>query len=601
MKRITILVNILVIAVLALSACAPSTPQVVEKEVVVEKPVVETVVVEKEKIVEKPVVETVVIEKEKVVEKPVVETVVVEKEKVVEKVVTPTPPSKKGGTFVTSIAGDPASLNGIIANDGASLNVICLNQLPLTLGGENWGDTIAGELAESWEVSEDGTEWIFHLRKDVTWDDGQPFTADDALFTFQALQNPEVQAASFRERFMQEGEPIAFEKVDDYTIKATLKDPIASFATDITVPVIPKHVLEGQDINTAPFNQKPTGTGPFKVVEWRSGETVTLEANPDFYRGEPYLDRWVMRIVPSTEANVIALQAGEIDFGQIPGKDVPKFFGSRDFTIHSRPWEICDVLLFNNAKPFFQDKQVKQALMYALDRQALLDTAMQGYGTVADSPFNPPVFVYQEGDLPPYEFDLDKARELLEEAGWEDTDGDGIIDKDGMPFKVELGAFTVAAPHQRIAPLVQAWWKDIGVEVTIKSVEVASFFEAAYKPDIEKPFDIQFTAWGLYGPEPDHYAAFYAPEKQELSFINFYNEEIKALFDQGRLTFDLEERKKIYEEAERKLWEELPVLPLFYRETVYVANNRVNIDEAELDPSRLPPFRYPEKIYIQEK
>jgi peptide/nickel transport system substrate-binding protein len=586
LKRITLLANILIIAGLALSACAPSTPQVVEKEVVVEKPVVETVVVEKEK----------------VVEKPVVETVIIEKEKVVEKVVTPTPPSKKGGTFVTSIEGDPASLNGILANDGASLSVICLNQLPLTLGGENWGNVIAGELAESWEVSEDGREWVFHLRKGVKWHDGQPFTADDVLFTFQALQNPDVQAVSgFRERFMQEGEPIPFEKVDDYTVKASLKKPIASFATDITVPIIPKHVLEGQDINTAPFNQKPIGVGPFKVVEWRSGEMVVLEANPDFYRGEPYLDRWVMRIVPSMEANVIALQAGEIDFGQIPGKDAPKFFGSRDFTIYSRPWEICDVLLFNNAKPFFQDKRVKQALMHGLDRQALLDTALQGYGTVADSPFNPPVFVYQEGDLPPYEFDLDRARELLKEAGWEDTDGDGIVDKDGVPFKVELGVFTVAAPHQRIAPLVQAWWKDIGVEVTIKNVEVAAFFEAAYKPDIEKPFDIQFTAWGLYGPEPDHYAGFYAPEKQELSFINFYNEEIKALFDRGRQTFDLEERKKIYEEAERKLWEELPVLPLFYREVVYVVNNRVNIDEAELDPSRLPPFRYPEKIYIQEK
>ncbi len=585
MKRITLLANILVIAMLALSACAQPTPQVVEKEVVVEKPVVETVVVEREK----------------VVEKPVVQTVVVEKEKVVEKVVTPMPPSKKGGTFVTSIPGDPASLNGIIGNDGPSLSVICLNQLPLTLGGENWGDTIAGELAESWEVSGDGKEWIFYLRKGVKWQDGQPFTADDVLFTFQALQNPDVQAAGFRERFMEEGEPIPFEKVDDYTIKATLKKPIAPFVINITVPIIPKHVLEGQDINTSPFNQKPIGTGPFKVVEWRSGETVTLEANPDFYRGEPYLDRWVVRILPSIEANVIALQAGEIDFGEIPGKDVPKFLNP-DFTVFTQPRDLCDIVLLNNARPFFQDKRVKQALMHGLDRQALLDTALQGYGTVADSPFNPPVFVYQEGDLPPYEFDLDKARELLKEAGWEDTDGDGIVDKDGEPFEISLGVFTVAAIHQRIVPLVQAWWQDIGIGVTIKNVDVASFYEAVSKLDIEKPFDAQLTNWGLFGPEPDQYAASrYAPERQELSQMNFYNEEIKALFDKGRVTFDLEERKKIYEEAERKLWEELPVLPLFYRQTIYVVNNRVNIDEAELDSSRLPPFRYPEKIYIQEK
>ncbi|HEY63195.1 MAG TPA: hypothetical protein G4O02_01370 [Caldilineae bacterium] len=526
---------------------------------------------------------------------PVVET------KIVEKVVTPTPPSKRGGTFVTSINGDPTSLNGILANDGASLNVIGLNQNPLILGGENWGTIVAGDLSESWEVSEDGLEWTFHLRRDVKWHDGYPFTADDVLFTFHALQDPNVQAASFRERFFDGGEPIRFEKVDDYTVKAFLKRPIASFATNITVPIIPKHVLEGQDINTAEFNRKPIGTGPFKVVEWRAGESVILEANPDFYRGAPYLDRWVMRILPSSDAALVALQTGEIDFGEISGKDVPKFLNNPDFRIFTRPRDLCDVILFNNAHPFFQDKRVKQALMYALDRQALLDTAMLGYGTLADSPFNQPVFVYQEGDLPQYEFNPDKARELLKEAGWEDTDGDGILDKDGEPFKIELGVFTVAAIHQRIAPLVQAWWQDIGLDVTIKNVDVASFFQAAYKPDIEKPFDVQFTVWGLFGSDPDHYAAFYAPERQELSFINFYNEEIKQLFDEGRVTLDLEARKQIYEKVERLLWDELPVLPLFYRQTIYVVNNRVNIDEAELDPSRLPPFRYPEKIYIQKK
>lgn len=588
MKRLTVLINMLIIAVLLLSACATPTPKVIEKVVTKE---VEKVVTQ---VVKEIVKETVIVAgTPQVVEREIT--------KIVEKVVTPTPLPKKGGTFVTSINGDPASLNGIMGNDGASLSIIGLNQSPLTLGGENWGSIVAGELAESWEVSEDGTEWTFYLRQDVKWQDGEPFTADDVLFTFQALQNPDVQAASFRERFMEGEEPIQFEKVGEYTIKATLKQPIASLATNITVPIIPKHILEGQDINTSEFNQKPLGTGPFKVIEWRSGESVELEANPDFYRGEPYLDRWVMRILPSADAALVALQTGEIDFGEISGKDVPKFLNTPDFTLFTRNRDLCDILLFNGAKPFFQDNRVKQAMMYALDRQALLDTALLGYGTLADSPFNQPVMVYQEGDLPQYEFDPEKAKELLKEAGWEDTDGDGIVDKDGEPFKIDLGAFTVAAIHQRIAPLVQANWQDIGLDVTIQNVDVATFFQAAYQPDIEKPFDVQFTVWGLYGVDPDAYAAFYAPEKQELSFINFYNEEIKALFDQGRVTMDVDERKKIYEEAERKLWEELPALPLFYRQTIYVLNNRVNINEAELDPGRLPPFRYPEKIYVQEK
>jgi len=589
MKRLTVLANVLIVTSLLLSACATPTPEVIEKVVTKEVEKVVTQVVTQ--VVKETVKETIIVEgTPQIVEKEVT--------KVVEKVVTPTPPSKKGGTFVSSINGDPATLNGILGNDGASLNVIGLSQGPLILGGENWGTLVAGELVESWEVSEDGKEWVFHLREDVQWHDGQPFTADDVLFTFQTIQDVDV-ASPFRERFMEGEDPIPFEKVDDYTVKATLKEAVASFATAISVPVIPKHILEGQDVNTAEFNQKPIGTGPFKMVEWRSGESVEMEANPDFYRGEPYLDRWVMRILPSTDAALVALQTGEIDFGEISGKDVPKFLNNPDFTIVTRDRDLCDVLLFNSGKPIFQDARVKQAMMYALDRQALLDTALLGYGTLADSPFNQPVFVYQEGDLPQYAFDPEKARELLKEAGWEDTDGDGIVEKDGEPFKIDLGAFTVAAVHQRIAPLVQANWKDVGIDAAIQNVDVATFFQAAYQPDTEKPFDIQFTSWGLYGADPDHYASFYAPEKQEFSFINFYNKEIKALFDEGRATMDEAKRKEIYEEAEAKLWEELPVLPLFYRQTIYAINNRFNIDEAELDSSRLPPFRYPEKVYVE--
>lgn len=519
-------------------------------------------------------------------------------------VVTATPEAvdKYGGTFVTMINGDPTSLNGIIGNDGNSLPIICLSQNPLTLGGENWGSVVEGDLATSWDVSEDGREWIFHLREDVVWHDGEPFTADDVLFTFQAIQDPEVQGGGFHDRFMQGGEPIPFEKVDDYTVKAILKDPVAPFVTNITVPIIPEHALEGQDINTAEFNERPIGTGPFKVVEWRSGESVTLEANPDFYRGKPYLDRWVIRIIPSADARVLALQTGEVDFGSIRGKDVPKFLDNPKFTVKTRFRDLSRHLALNNARPFFEDKQVRQALMYALDRQAIIDAAEQGYAEVADSPFNRPVFVYQEGDLPQYKFDLDKARELLTEAGWADSDGDGILDKDGVDFSITLNHWTGWDFMADVAPLIQAWWGELGIEVSIQAIDPATYVEQIYRTtDIEKPYDALLSGWGLFGPEPDHYAAYYAPETQGASFFNYYSEEIEALMDRGRVTVDEAERQEIYEEAERILWEELPILPLYYPETTYVVNNRVNIEEAALDANRFPPFRFPEKVYIQAK
>jgi peptide/nickel transport system substrate-binding protein len=584
MKRIGLLIS-LVMILSAIAACAPAEPEVVEVEKIMTQVVTQ--------VVSERVVETA--EVTRVVEVPV--------EVEVEVVVTPTPPpppEKRGGTFVMTIGGDPSSLNGIIGNDGDSLPIICLSQNPLTLGGENWGAIIEGDLTESWEASEDGKVWTFHLRQDVKWQDGEPFTADDVLFTFQAIQDPEVQTGGFRSRFMQGEEPILFEKIDDYTIRATLDEAIAPFVTNITVPIIPKHILEGQDINTSTYNQSPIGTGPFQVTDWQSGESVTLEANPYFYRGEPYLDRWVFRIIPSADARVLALQSGEIDYGTITGKDVPRFLNNPDFQIIIEPRDNSRTVVLNNAKPYFQDKLVRQALMYGLDRQAIIDAAEQGYAVVADSPFNQPVFVYQEGDLPQYSFDLEKAKELLTEAGWVDSDGDGVIDKDGIPFDITINYWSSWTFMENVAPLIQAWWGELGIQSDIQTLDPATYIDLIFTTtDIDKPYDVLLSGWGLFGPDPDHVAAYYAPEEQGASFFNYSNPEVKALFDKGRVTVDEEERHAIYEEVERLLWDELPILPLYYPVTINVFSSRVVLDEAVFDGNRLPPFQYPEKLYLK--
>lgn len=582
MKKVGLIISLVLIA-LAIVSCTAPEPEVVEVEKVVTQ------------IVEEKVVETVIVEgTPQIVEKEVTKIVEVTPEPAPEK-------SKKGGTLVLSIGGDPSSLNGIVGNDGDSLPIICLNQEPLTLGGENWGSIIAGELAESWDVSDDGKEWTFHLRQDVKWQDGVPFTADDVVFTFQAIQNPDVQTGGFHDRFMEGDTPILFEKIDDYTVKATLTNPIAPFATNITVPILPKHILEGQDINTSTFGQQPVGTGPFKVTEWKSGESITLEANPDFYRGEPYLDRIIFRIVPNADAKLLALQTGEIDMATISGKDVPKFLNDPNYNIYTQPRDNTRSVVLNNAKPFFQDKLVRQALMYALDRQAIVDTAEQGYGVVADSPFSQPVYVYEEGGLPQYEFNIDKAKELLTEAGWVDSDGDGVIDKDGVAFDITIRYWNSWSFMSNVAPMIQSWWNELGIKSEIQAVDPATYIDQIFRTtEIEKPYDVLLSGWGLFGPEPDHYAAYFAPETQGSSFFNYYNEDVKALFDQGRTTFDETERKAIYEEVEAKLWDELPILPLYYPVSIMVVNSRVNLDEAVLDGNRIPEFQFPEKIYIEQ-
>ena len=580
-----VLVSCVVVVTTLLAGCAPAPaqPQVVEKTVVVTQEVAKEVVVTKE------VAKEVVVTKE--VEKQVVVTP------------TPLPPAaKKGGTFISYIAEDPTSLNGIIGNDGYSLPIIWLSQNPLTLGGENGGSVLAGDLAEKWELSPDGLTWTFYLHKDVKWQDGQPFTADDVLFTFQAIQDEKVQTGGFRDRFMINGKPIKFEKVDDYTIKATLDQPIASFASAISVPIIPKHLLEGQDINKAAFNQLPVGTGPFKVAEWKSGESVTLEANPNYFRGAPYLDKYVYRIIPNQDAAAVALQSGEIDFANVRGKDVARFVGNPDFTVKTAPVDLTRMIILNDAKPFFKDARVRQALSLAVDRQAVIDAAEQGYGTIADSVFDQPVSIYKPGKLQAPQQDLDKANALMKEAGWVDTNGDGIVEKDGQVFKILLEyspGWTFMAP---VAPLIQAWWKKIGVDATVRTYDSASFVDKVMRSStVDKPFDAFINGWGYFATDPDAYASYFAPSKPGLSFLGYENAQVKDLFDKARVATDPSARSAMYEQAEKILWDDVAFIPLYYPQRIFVYNNRVGLDEAGLDANRFPPFQHPEKLYMRQK
>jgi len=515
-------------------------------------------------------------------------------------VVTATPPPRqRGGTLVMAISGDPTSLNGIIGNDGNSLPAVCLSQQPLTLGGENWGSAAGPMLAEKWAVSPDGKVWTINLRKDVRWQDGRPFSADDVIFTVKAIQDANVQTGGFRDRFMEGETPIPFEKIDDYTVQATLSQPISAFATNISVPILPQHLLASQDINNAAFNQKPVGTGPFRVTEWRSGESVTLEANGDYWGGAPLLDRWVFRIIPNQDAVSTALQAGDIDFAQIRGRDVPRFLGKPGFKVVTAPLDLSRMIILNHARPFFRDVRVRKALSLAIDRQAVIDAAEQGYGTPADSPFNQAVSMYRAGRLPVDQVDLEQARDLLQAAGWADTNGDGIVEKDGEPFRMTLdynASWTFMTP---VAAYLQGQWKQIGVSAAVRTYDSASFIPAVFRStDLDKPYDAFINSWGLFGGDPDHYSPYFAPSTPGASPLNYDNEAVKALFDRARVTVDPAVREQLYVQAETLLWEDYVFIALYYPPRIFAYNSHLVLDGAVLDTSRFPPFRYPEKIFF---
>src|SRR5690606_3967766 len=208
--------------------------------------------------------------------------------------------AQEGSTLIVQGNGDPQTLSGLYANDGNSLSVVTFMVEPLILGGENWGDSIEPALAESWTVSEDGLEYTFNLRQGVKWHDGEDFTAEDVLFTYEAVLLEE-NAIDWRSNLIQNGEPFQFEVVDDYTFKVILSQPDATVLTALAIPIVPAHAFSSLNVLDAPFNTAPIGTGPYRFVEWNTGENVVLEAHTDYWRGAPKIGRLVVSFIEGVE------------------------------------------------------------------------------------------------------------------------------------------------------------------------------------------------------------------------------------------------------------------------------------------------------------
>ncbi|MCC6799024.1 MAG: hypothetical protein IT325_02840 [Anaerolineae bacterium] len=501
-----------------------------------------------------------------------------------------------GGTLVVAYGTDPRSLSGLYGNDGNSLFIITFMAEPLLLGGENWGDQIEPALAESWDISEDGLEYTFHLRQGVKWHDGEPFTAEDVLFTYEAVLLEE-NAIDWRPNLMQGDQPMQFEVVDDHTFKVRLNEPDATVLTALAIPIVPKHAFTSLEMLDAPYNTSPIATGPYKFVEWNTGENVVLEANQDYWRGAPCIDRLVVRFIEGAANQANALLAGELDYARVDGADLTPFENNPDFVLATAPRDLMRYVGFNVRSPKVSDPAVRRALAVALDRQAIIDAAAGGYGTLADSVFTSAAFMYEPGRNAQYPYDPALAQQMLADAGWTDTDGDGIVDKDGEKMSLRVVYLGTWSLMQAIAPLVYDNWRSIGVDVVLDPLDEAKSYEEIYdNVSEEKPYDVMLGGWGLFGPEPDHYRNYLV---SPTGFFAYDNEEVQAMFEEGRRISDPDARYELYAEVDRLLWEDLPMIPLYQAVGAWVYRSDLNIDAAELNGTFLTGLKYPGRAYFE--
>ena len=468
-----------------------------------------------------------------------------------------------GDTFIEASIGEPSNLLPVLSSDSASSDINQLVYNGLIRYDKNL--QLEGELAESWEISEDNLSFTFHLRKDVTWHDGTPFTSADVLFTYQMYINPEV-PTSYAEAFLQVAKA---EAIDPYTFRVTYEKPYAPALESWATSIHPMHLLEEQDITKSPLSRAPIGTGPFKFVKWDAGEKIELIANPDYFEGQPYIHRVVYRVIPDSSTQFLELKSDGLDFmGLTPIQfntqtDTPAF--TRNFNKYRYLSFSYTYLGYNLTKPLFQDLRVRQAISYAINKQELIDGVLLGLGQIATGPYKPDTWVYN-AKVKRYEYNPELSRSLFEEAGWIDSDGDGILDKDG-----EKLAFTIITNQgndlrSKTAEIIQRRLKEVGIDIKIRIVEWATFLKEFIFPG---NFDATILGWSG-GPEPDQYNIWHSSKTapRELNFVRYGNKEVDALLEKGRRTFPQDERKQIYDRFQEILAEEQPYTFLYVGEAL---------------------------------
>ena len=397
-------------------------------------------------------------------------------------------------------------------------------------------------LARSWRVSDDGLTVTFELRDDVLWHDGEPFTAEDVEFTFQAvldlgMESPRRFALASVEYF---------EAVDAHTFVVRLSEPGCSALYDLgLLPIVPRHLGRGTGSRRAAI----VGTGPFMLKEWVPGDHITLVRNPRYWRGAPRLEAWTYRAFPDEEALLTALEEGEVDVAPVRPQDARRIEGTGRFKILRYPAAEYYFIAFNNDHPILGDGRARRALSLALDRRRLLEEVLAGQGTLLGVGLLPDHWA-SRADVRPPDYDPTEARRLLAEAGWADSDGDGFLDRDGEPLALSLATNAGNKAREAIAVLAGQYYRAVGVAAQIELVEWGNLLGRVF----DHRFDAAVLSWPLK-LDPDQRLLWHSTENAPgsgFNFVSYHNPLADALLERGALVPGCDWRKKA--EVYGQLW-----------------------------------------------
>ncbi len=457
--------------------------------------------------------------------------------------------------LVNSLPADPTTLNPITASDAYSSDVDRYIYESM-LERDNKTLELVPKLAESWEIAPDHLTYTFHLRRDVKWQDGVPLTADDVVYTFDRILDPKVDAARLRNYYRDVKE---IDKLDDYTIRFLYARPYFRALEMIGgVAIIPKHLYDdGQDFNSHSANRAPMGSGPYRFVEWKTGRHIVLTRNDSYWGELPAITGIVFKVIPDSTVSFQLLKKGAVDVGSMRAiqwvrqTEGPSFKGK--FTKHRYYLPNYSYIGWNMRSPLFSDRRVRTAMTMMLNRKEILDKILLGQGEVIASLF------YKFGEqvdpkIEPVPYDPAGARKLLAEAGWKDTDRDGVLDKDGVPFRFELLSAAGSSTARSISLFMKEDLAKMGIEMEIRQLEWATMIKLLN----ERKFDAAMLAWSM-GLIQDPYQLWHSSQAAEGSnFVGFDDPRADTLIEEARQEFDDAKRNEMYREFQWIVHEEQP-------------------------------------------
>jgi len=478
----------------------------------------------------------------------------------------------RGDRLVEASIGDATNLIPMIAGDASSHAIA--GQLYLSLLKYDKDLNLVGQLAQSWQVSSDNRTITFQLRPRLRWSDGKPFTSADCAFTVKLMQDDNTQSA-YKADYMlvkdiQTPDPQTFIVHYDEAFSPAL----SSWSS---LAILPEHVFKGENIMDTKLSREPQATiGPYKLAQWQSQQSILMRANEDYFDGPVWITERLTRIIPDHATQFLELTAGRLDSVGLSPMQYTRLFDTKsslknNYNRYKYLDFVYTYLGFNLQRKPFDNQKVREAIAYAIDRQEILDGVQLGLGETIASPYKPGTY-WVNDKLKPRPFDPQKARELLAEAGWTDSDGDGLIDKDGKALSFTILTNNGNKQRSDAATIMQQRLKTVGITINIRLVEWSAFIQNFIN---KRDFDAVILGWSL-SPDPDQYSIWHSSQTgpRQFNFLTYKNDTVDAALDTARRTFDRTVLKQQYDIMQEQIYKDVPMVFLFAPYSLPVMHKR---------------------------